>query len=97
MNDKTIEPTLDLPLSAAVEELTGFEVIAIQKHFGTDMAELGAARLVIGVVWVYENRDGRKRDWASVKAMTLRELNGYFQPEPQEAVEDEPRTDVGKG
>jgi hypothetical protein len=81
----------DLPLSAAVEELTGFEVIAIQTHFKTDFAELGGVRSLLGAVWAYGNRDGASMSWNVVKALTLKQMNGMFAPEPVE-----PDSDMGK-
>lgn len=90
MTQQPVTPTLDIPLSEAVEGLTGFEVIAVEKHFGRTLADLGAVLLVIGVVWAYENREN-KTDWSIVKARSLRELNGYFAPEPAD-----PDDDTGK-
>ena len=84
------------PLSIAVEELTGFEVIAIQGHYRTDISELGAVRLTCAVVWAMANRgvEGAAKgavSWADVEGLSLRRLNGYFPPDP------EPGTDLGKG
>jgi hypothetical protein len=87
----------DLPLSVAVEELTGFEVIAIQKHFGTDFAELGGVRSLLGAVWAYGNRDGQEMSWNAVKSLTLKQMNGMFAPEPIDADTTDPDTDLGKG
>jgi hypothetical protein len=88
-------PIVDLTLSGAIEELTGFDVIAIETHFKRDFQDLGGFKTLLGAVWVYGNRDGRKMEWQAVKSMTLKQLNGYFVPEPTEAVEGE--SEVGKG
>ena len=98
MTDPTSDaPTIDLPLSEAVQGLTGFEALGIQKHYGTTFDQLGGIALTIGVVWAYENRGDKKRSWASVEAMTFRELTaGYFAPEPDDVNEDEPDSDAGK-
>lgn len=85
-------PTCQWPLSVAVEELTGFEVIGIEKRFGSKMEDLGATELLMGTVWAFENRNGSKVDWNAVQAKTMREMNGYFQEEPKE-----PDDEVGKG
>lgn len=72
-----IKPTVDLPLKDAIEELTGFEIIAIQKHYGADINDLGGVRALCGAVWAYENRTA-KVSWQTVENMPLRELGGYF-------------------
>jgi hypothetical protein len=89
-------PVSDLPLSVAVEELTGFEVIAIQTHFRTDFSELGGVRSLLGAVWAYANRDGKTMSWNAVKALTLKQMNGMFAPEPNDADPTDPDTDMGK-
>jgi hypothetical protein len=92
-----VEPLTDLPLSAAVEELTGFEVIAIQKHFGCDFNDLGGVRSLLGTAWAYGNRDGKTLSWNGIKALTLKQMNGLFADEPEDADAEEPDTDLGKG
>lgn len=89
-------PVVDLPLSVAVEELTGFEVIAVENHFRKDFHELGGMKTLIGTVWVYGNRNGNKLDWPVVKGMTLKQMRGFFAPEPEDPIEDEPDSDLGK-
>lgn len=97
MTDPTAPaPTLDIPLSDAVQELTGFEALHIERRYNKKLEELGGISLTIGVVWAYENRNGQKRSWASVENMTFRELTGYFAPEPDDVNEDEPDSDTGK-
>jgi hypothetical protein len=81
-----IKPTIDLPFEEAMQELTGFEILGVQKHFGMDMEKLGGVKTLMGTVWAYENRDGQKTSWINVENLTLRELNGYFaqaEPEPE--------------
>lgn len=89
-------PVSDLPLSVAVEELTGFEVIAIQTYFKADFAELGGIRSLLGAVWAYGNRDGHTLSWNAVKALTLKQMNGMFAAEPIDADPTDPDTDLGK-
>lgn len=85
------EPTINLPFDEALKDLTGFEVLGIQRHYGLDMERLGGIRSMIGAVWAFENRQA-KTDWSTVERMTLRELNEYFaEPDP------DPESDQGKG
>jgi hypothetical protein len=85
-----IKPTCPWPLSVAVEELTGWEVIEIEKHFGLPMEKLGGTRILVGVVHAFENRDGNKASWTDIEKMSIRELNGYFQPEEKAADPESP-------
>lgn len=87
----------DLPLSVAVEELTGFETIAIQERFKTDFAELGGVRSLLGTVWAYGNRDGQTMSWNVVMGLTLKQMNAMFAPEPFDADPSDPDTELGKG
>lgn len=91
-----IAPTIGVPLSDAVQELTGFEAMMIERRYDKKLEELGGIALTIGVVYIYENRNG-KRAWSSVENMTFRELTGYFAPEPDDIDESDPDSDVGKG
>jgi len=80
-----VKPTADVPLEEAVQELTGFEVLGIQKRFGTDFEKLGGLQALIGTVWALENRQV-KTDWSTVERMTIKQLNGYFperEPDPE--------------
>lgn len=83
-HDSTVTPTLDVPLDEAVAGLTGWETLEIEKHYKGTIDTLGAIKLTIGTVHAYENRDGNRRSWQSVEAMTLRELQGYFAQPPKE-------------
>lgn len=78
-------PTVDMPFDEAIKELTGFEIIGIQKHYGTEFEKLGGIRSMIGAVWAFENRNERL-SWAAVEGRTLREISGYFaerSPDPE--------------
>lgn len=90
------KPTLDMPLTDAVQELTGFEALQVERRFNKKLEELGGIGLTIGVVWAYENRNGQKRSWPSVENMTFRELTGYFAEEPDDVNQAEPDSDAGK-
>jgi hypothetical protein len=91
-----VKPTSELTLTDAVQELTGFEALLVERRFNKKLEELGGTSLTIGVVWAYENRDGNKRAWSSVENMSFRELTGYFTPEPEDPNETEPDSDAGK-
>lgn len=97
MTDDKPPPILDVPLSDAVQELTGFETLQVERRYNSKLEDLGGISLTIGVVWAYENRGGNKRTWSSVESMTVRELTGYFASEPDDVNEDEPDSDAGKG
>ncbi len=83
------------PLRTAVDELTGWEVIAIQKEFKRDISQVVGVELVMATVWALENRrtEGSQAPvtWADIKSLTMRELNGYFPDEPAE-----PEAELGK-
>jgi hypothetical protein len=81
---ETITPTCDVPLSVAVEELTGFEILGIQKRFGKTMDSMGGAEILMGTVWALENRDAKTKSWTAVESMTMRALSGYFPAEPED-------------
>lgn len=92
-----IKPTLDLPLSVAVEELTGFEVIAIERHYKMKLEELGGIRTLVGAVWAFEQRKSDKPvPWASIEALSMRQLGGYFEDEPDDVMPDDPDSELGK-
>lgn len=82
---------VDLPLSEAIQELTGVEVIGIEKRYGRALEDLGGIRTLCGAVWAYMNRE-TKTEWSTVERLTMRELAGFF------AAEDpDPDSDQGKG
>lgn len=92
MKRDPVPPTVDVPLDVALEELAGYEVLLLEKHFNAPLEQLGAAKTLLAVVWAYENRDGKQRSWRDVEKMSLRQLNGYF-AEPSVEPDDE----TGKG
>ncbi len=96
MTQAEVTPTVDMSIGDAVQELTGFEAIGIEKRFGARLEDLGGIPLVIGLVWAYENRTA-KRSWGSVEHMTVRDLTGYFAPDPEDVNPEEPDSEAGKG
>jgi hypothetical protein len=90
-------PTVDIPLDEALEELTGFEIIAIGKRFKCHVTELDPLLSLSASVWAFENRDGRIRSWESVLAMSQREVVEYFAdpaPDPDSDEGKEPAIDT---
>ena len=83
-------PRVDVPFKEALNGLTGFEAIGVQKHYGADLEKLGGVRSMCGTVWAYENRR-EKVSWQVVEAMTLAQLKGYFAEE-----DPDPDSEQGK-
>lgn len=80
----------DFTEEEAIGELTGFDIEAIRKKFGRDLSELGS-EAVTAATWCLLNRDGRKVELATVKAMSLRQMKAHYR-----AAEDDPDSDTGK-
>jgi hypothetical protein len=87
----------DLPFSAAVQELTGFEVIAAETHFKAQFNDLGGVKSLVATIWAYGNRAGKTLSWNAVKALTLKQMNDLFADEPEDADAEQPDTELGKG
>ncbi len=83
-------PVVDLPIKEALQELTGFEVIGIQKHYGTLLEKLGGACTLMGAVWAYENRR-EKTSWVAVESRSMHALEHYFADN-----DPDPDSDQGK-
>lgn len=91
------DPKCAVPMSVATEELTGFEVLGIEKHFGVSLDRIGTISLMIGVIWALESRAAsRPASWAAIKNMTIKDMSEYFPPEPDDAMPDEPDSELGK-
>jgi hypothetical protein len=92
-----IKPTLDLPMTVAVEELTGFEIMAIERHFKEKFENFGAMWMLMGTVWAFETRAaGKPVPWGGIEHMSMRQLNGYFEPEPDDVMPEDPDSELGK-
>lgn len=68
------------PLSEAMKDLTGFELMGIEDHFHTTIDKMSGLRAMYGVVWALENR-AEKTSWVAVKQLTLGEIENYFPEE----------------
>jgi hypothetical protein len=81
---KTVVPVVDVPLEEAVKDLTGFEVLEIEKHYKGTMDNLGGTKMLIGTIHAYRNRQEQTASWNAVEAMTLREMTEFFaEPAPE--------------
>lgn len=90
-----------LTAEEAIESLTGFDELAIAKHFGmewSDLAEKKPSTFTRALVFVHLTREGRSAQDAKneVMGMTLGTVQGYFSTEDEPMPED-PITESGKG
>jgi hypothetical protein len=77
-----LSPSTELTLADALDVMTGFEILAIQKQFGAALERISGTEALLGAVWAFENRR-EKTAWSKVLGMSMKELNGYFsEPEP---------------
>jgi hypothetical protein len=95
------EQTDKLTLDEAVESLTGFDEIAIEKKFGHDITTLltdHAIRAMRATAFVLKRREGLN-DADAYKAsmdMTIGQTQDFFADEPDELMPEEPSTELGK-
>lgn len=97
-----------IPLSEAMEMLTQGEIGLIERrytklygepqHFGGEGdRELSPMATMTGVIWANEKRRlGKAYDWEQADALTLKECNSYFAPEPIDIDPEEPTSESGK-
>lgn len=84
-----------------LESLNGFEEIAIEKAFGSEVMALGQnspTKFLRSLVFIQQKRDG-KNDFEAKDAvmnMSLGEVNAYFS-EDDEVMPEEPVTEAGEG
>ena len=77
-----IEPKLNMPMSEAMQRLTGYEMLKIKKQLKrTSIADGDPIETMYAVMWAFENRNA-PTTWDSVMALEMHEVQGYFQPEP---------------
>jgi hypothetical protein len=84
-----------------LESMTGFEEIAVEKQFGTDvlgLAEHKATMFTRALVFVMQKRDGRadKDAYDAVMNMPLSEVQDHFAEPEDEVMPSEPETEPGK-
>lgn len=83
------------------ESLTGFDEIAIEKHFDIDIymdSEQKGVKALRALVFVDLTRQGLTAPDAKQKAMemSLRDANTYFAEAPDEPMPEEPTSEPGK-
>jgi hypothetical protein len=85
----TEKPRTEMTMSEAFDSLNYFELQDLKNTFGVSMSQLEAMvdNAMWGLVYVIEKRTNPKVPAKDIKAMTLKEISGYFTPE--ELVEDE--------
>ena len=82
-----------------VEQLTGFDELAIEKAFGKDIDGLRLTMQLRAVVFIDETRSGANTGDAKKAAMglTIKNLRDYFGDEPEELDEETPVNPAGEG
>lgn len=78
--------TKEYTIKEAVSTLTGFEINAIERHYGTGFEQLSGVKISQAVLWAFGNR-GDKTEWKDVLAMTLGEIESSFQAQGVDPLE----------
>lgn len=84
-----------------IETLTGFDEIAIEKHFGSrwgTLAEQNPTMLLRALVFIEFRREGQSDPdaYKAALSLTLREAQDRFPDAEEEFTPDEPETEGGK-
>lgn len=93
--------TVDITIEEMTESLTGFDELAIAKHFGMEWMALGEAKptsLSRALVFVHLRREGKKDGdaYQGAMSMTLREASEYFADAEDDVDPDDPTSESGK-
>ena len=95
--------TIDQTGKEVLESVTGFEEIAIVKAFGLTVEALSSdksRRLTFArsMVFIVFKRQGKKDAEAkdAALALTIKQVNEFFVPEPDDVDEDDADSDAGK-
>ena len=88
-------------LSEMVESLTGYDELAIEKHFGAPISDLMNSKPTTGIrglIFVHKTRENFSAVDAKKQAMELpmRGAMDYFASDEQEPLPEEPVTEQGK-
>lgn len=87
-----------------IESLTGYDEIAISKHFGAEWNDLSENKPIMfarSLIFVDQRRaphslpDTEAKDFAL--SQTMKAVNDYFPDVPEEAMPEEPVSESGKG
>jgi hypothetical protein len=81
-----------------INSLTGWDEIAISKHFGRDYFDLTGSNVVRALAFVQERRNGLSDVDAKEAALklTIGACNDLFQAEPEDEDPDAPDSAAGK-
>lgn len=90
--------TAELTAQETYDSLTGFEEIAIRKHFGMAVNELDKFTIGRALVFAHKRRDGLKdpEAYEAALAMTRSEVQEFFPAEADEPMPEDPETEQGK-
>lgn len=88
-------------VTETIQSLTGFEEIAIAKHFEHDISTLLDAHATMAgraLVFTIKTREGKEPRHAKTEAMamTLQQVNDYFAEDEDEPMPEDPITEQGK-
>jgi len=93
------EPHAQITGEEMAESLTGFEELAISKHFGKDeFTELPGTMAGRAMVFIALRREGKtdKDAYDECMAMTLKQCGTYFAEAEPDAMPEEPDSESGK-
>lgn len=103
MSDNHTTAATGITTEEMFESLTGFEEIAIRKHFNVEtnvaaFAETDPLMLLRALVFVHLCRGGARPNEARTEALglTIKQATAYFEPEEFEPDPDNPSTLSGK-
>lgn len=75
---------VDFPISEAMDDLTGFEIIAVRKAFGASIANLPEEDVLFAFVWAFEKRERPDVTPDEIRGWKMRAVREYFADEPVE-------------
>ncbi len=84
-----IKPSVDFSLQDAVNELTGFETIALEKKYQKRLDAFYLGELTVGLVFTFEKRTNPQITWDEVGKRTQKELSGFFTPESDDVIDED--------
>lgn len=91
MSTETTSPVCEQSPSAFLDNLTGFDEIAIKKTFNASVDQLDRIALVRALAFVHKRREGAKDGEAYKAAMSMPqgELRTYFADEDEDTLDED--------
>lgn len=85
-------------VTESLELLNGFDEIAIEKAFGTDIDNLRATMTLRALIFIDKRREGLnvKAAYDAVMELTAKQLSEHFADDEVEVMPDEPVGEPGK-